>query len=330
MSLLNIIPLAIFGLCILAALGISFSWVWARLYCKPKRRAPAKMPSDYNLPFEAVSLYSHNAPLHGWFIPITSGSFRHPTIILAHGWSNNSNQMLPVARMLNGAGFAVFLYDARGHGASGEDGPITIAKFVEDIRAAVDYVWSRSDVDTRRVGLIGHSMGGSAAILAASDDPRIRVVVSSSAFADPLALTWGFLRAMHIPRVPFLWLVSHFIERWLCNTMSDMAPQNRIGRIQAPMLLIHGGSDQYIPPANMETLYARAHPEKAEHWLIPGRGHSDIIRDSRYGSRIIEFLNAHLSQDHTATPSNEPAFQIFSTNAPATATLLKNPSLSRG
>jgi fermentation-respiration switch protein FrsA (DUF1100 family) len=295
MSLVDYLTMAMFGVGAIAILSVGFSWVFARLYCKPKRRSLTQTSADYSLPFESVAFSSHGVRLEGWFIPASAASALHPTIIVAHGWSNNKAQMLPLARALHKAGLGVLLYDARGHGASGDDGPITILKIAEDLIAAVDYLEGRPDVDAKRLGAVGHSLGGAGAILAASIEPRIRVLVSTSAFADPVTLTWGFIRALHIPRWPFLWLVCRFIERWLGAAMSDLAPQNRIGQITVPVLLIHGESDRYIPPDNMEILYERAQHEKVQHWLIPGRGHSDIIRDPRYGLQIVEFLREHLS-----------------------------------
>jgi fermentation-respiration switch protein FrsA (DUF1100 family) len=302
-SFVDYLAKAALGVGALAALSIGFSWVFARLYCKPKRRSPARTPADYSLPFESVAFSSHGVRLEGWFIPASANPAPRPTIIVAHGWSNNKAQMLPLASALHQAGLGVLLYDARGHGDSGDDGPITILKIAEDLIAAVDYLEGRPDVDATRLGAVGHSLGGAGAVLAASIEPRIRVLVSTSAFADPVALTWGFMRALHIPRWPFLWLVCRFIERWLGTTMADVAPRNRIGQVAAPLLLIHGESDQFIPSSNMEILYKRARREQAQRWLIPGRGHSDIIRDPRYGLQIIEFLREHLSLEQAATPA---------------------------
>lgn len=170
-----------------------------------------------------------------------------------------------------------------------------LSKFAEDLIAAIDYLEGRPEVDMTRLGVVGHSMGGSGTILTASSEPRIRALVSSSAFADPVALTRDVMRARHIPRWPFLWLVCRFIERWLGTTMADIAPQNRIGQITVPVLLIHGDSDQFIPPSNMEALFARAHQEHTQSWLVPGRRHSDVILDPGYSPRVIEFLRKHLS-----------------------------------
>ena len=200
-SLVDYLTIAMFGAGTLAALSIGFAWVFARLYCKPKRRLPTKTPANYGLPFVPVTFRSHDVPLQGWFIPLDGNSVSPPTIILAHGWSNNAAQMLPVACALHQAGFGVLLYDARGHGGSGGDGPITILKMAEDLIAAVDYLAGRPDVDMTRLGAVGHSLGGGSVILAASIELRIRAVVSTSAFADPVALTWGFHARATYPAV---------------------------------------------------------------------------------------------------------------------------------
>ncbi len=283
-----------FGVGAFIALSVAFSWIFARLYCRPKRRLPTKSPADHGLTFESITFHSHGVPLQGWFIPFEGNPVSHATIVVTHGWSHSASQMLPLAPLLHEAGFAVLLYNARGHGNSGDDGPITILKFAEDLMAAVDYLRGRADVDATCLGAVGHSLGGASAIVAASVEPNIRVVVSSSAFADPMTLTRDFMRALHIPRWPFQWLVSRFIERWLGTTMADIAPRNRIRRATVPILLIHGDSDQFIPPSNMETLYERAPQEHVQCRLIPGRGHSDVIRDSSFGPQVVEFLTEHL------------------------------------
>ncbi len=306
MSLTGYLAIAALGLGVIVALIVGFSWLFARHYCQPRRRLPTKTPADYDLPYEPVTFTSQEVLLKGWFIPANGNPAPQPTIIVAHGWSRNAARMLPVARLLHDAGFGVLLYDVRGHGASGDGGPMTLLKFAEDIIAAVDYLGGRPEVDMTRLGVVGHSMGGASAIVAASTESRIRVLVSSSAFADPVALTRRFVRAHHIPipRWPFLWLAFHFIERWLGTTIADIAPKNRIGRIKVPLLLIHGDSDQLVPSSDMEALYARARPELARRWLAPGRRHSDVLTDPEYGSRVIGFLDEHLSFDQAGIPAD--------------------------
>ena len=176
------------------------------------------------------------------------------TIIVAHGWSHSAAKLLSIARRLREAGFAVFLYDTRGHGASGDDGFISIGKFAEDLIASVDYLEGRPDVDATRIGVVGHSMGGAGAILAASMEPRIRALVSTSAFADPVTVSARALRYLRIPRWPFLWLVCRGWEYWLGVTGDEVAPQNRIADVKVPVLLMYRDTDRSVPPSDMRTL----------------------------------------------------------------------------
>ncbi len=175
MSLTNFLTITAFGLGIVAAIIVGCSWLFARLYTKPKRRPRIETPDDHSLPFESITFKSHGKILNGWFIPPDGNPAPRPAIIAAHGWSNNASQMLPVARQLHEAEFGVLLYDARGHGTSDNDGPMTILKFTEDLIAGIDYLQERLDVDMTRLGVVGHSIGEASAILAASSgSPKLQ------------------------------------------------------------------------------------------------------------------------------------------------------------
>lgn len=290
-SFLNVIIIAI---AIAATLYIAFAWVLARLWCRPKRLPVTKSPADFDMAFQAIQFFSRGTLVNGWFIPAKPSGSQAPVIVLAHGWCKNAVEMLPLAQLLHQRGFALLLYDARGHGASGENGPITILKLAEDILASIDYLGTRSDIDKKRLGVLGRSIGGSAAILAASLDPRIRAIVSCSAFADPKSLTKDFLKMKHIPADLFAPVVFRFIEVWLGTKLENVAPQNCIGKINAPLLLIHGETDRYIRPSNMEALYTRSPHQYTERLLIPQRGHSDILRDPKCRQEIGLFFDRHL------------------------------------
>lgn len=290
----TLLAIVITGVGAAGILIVALSWLIARWWCKPRQRLASKTPAEYRLPFEPVEFSSAGVPVRGWFIPAEFHA-PSPAVVLAHGWSSNAGEMLPLSILLREAGIAVLLYDTRGHGASGKDGPITIRKFAEDILAAIEYLATRFDVDPKRLGVLGRSIGGGGAILAASSDSRVRAVASCSTFADPEELTRDYLDHMHITSKPFQWLVCRFIERWLGARMADMAPKNRIGRITAPLMLIHGDSDGFIAPSNMEVLYAEAPRGRTERLSVPGRGHSDVMNDGACIREIVGFFREHLA-----------------------------------
>lgn len=79
-----------------------------------------------------------------------------------------------LADALANAGFVVLRYDKRGVGQSG--GRIesaTLTDYAEDARAAVHFLNDRKDVDPRRIALVGHSEGGSLALIVASKEKRV-------------------------------------------------------------------------------------------------------------------------------------------------------------
>ena len=106
--------------------------------------------------------------------------------------------------------------------------------------------WLRERDDVTTIGVAGHSVGGGAAILAASRDPEIAAIVSMSAFAHPREMMANQLRLDRLPgRVAegMLWP----IEKLIGHQFDDFAPLRRIGEVGCPVLIVHGDADKVIP-----------------------------------------------------------------------------------
>lgn len=85
---------------------------------------------------------------------------------------------LVLADALTRRGVAVLRVDDRG--AGGSTGPVvtaTSADFAIDAGASVAFLGGRSDIAANRIGLIGHSEGGTIAPLVAGADPRVAFIV---------------------------------------------------------------------------------------------------------------------------------------------------------
>lgn len=91
----------------------------------------------------------------------------------------NHRPFLILSDYLTRHGIAVLRYDDRGYaesegtreGANSED-------FATDVEAAISYLRSRPDINTQKIGLIGHSEGGFIAPIVASKDKNISFIVS--------------------------------------------------------------------------------------------------------------------------------------------------------
>lgn len=127
-------------------------------------------------------------------LTVPPGTQRFPAIVIIAGSGPNDRNeeiaghkpALVLADALTRRGYAVLRYDKRGVAKStGDDSSATTLDFASDVTAALAYLRSRPDVDGARVGLIGHSEGGTIAAIVAAKDPSLAFVVMMAGFALP-------------------------------------------------------------------------------------------------------------------------------------------------
>ncbi len=194
--------------------------------------------------------------LFAWLIP-APGPGASPALVVLHGWGGNAETMLPLAAPLHWAGYTLLFLDARSHGRSEPDSFSSLPRFAEDIEHAVDWLKCQPGVDATRVGVVGHSVGAAAAMLAASRRDDLAVVVSVAAFAHPHAVMRRLLAAWRVPYIPFGWYVLRYVQYAIGYRFDDIAPINTIGRLHCPVLLVHGTEDTMVPVADARALHAR-------------------------------------------------------------------------
>ena len=117
-------------------------------------------------------------------IPKKTGKFPAVVLITGSGQQDrdetifNHKPFLVIADYLTRNGVAVLRYDDRGAGKStGNFSSATTEDFATDALAAVQYLKSREEVDSKKIGLIGHSEGGMIAPMAAVNSSDISFIV---------------------------------------------------------------------------------------------------------------------------------------------------------
>jgi len=101
-------------------------------------------------------------------------------VVFAHGTGSSkaSPRNREIAERLLDHGIASFLFDFTGHGESdGIPEQSTQDQQFDDLISAIDFVSSQTFVETRFVGVNGSSTGGTVAVRAAAEDPRVQVMV---------------------------------------------------------------------------------------------------------------------------------------------------------
>lgn len=240
-----------------------------------------------DLPVEAVSFESGSGSrLSGWFL---RGQPHRGGVVLMHGIRANRLEMLGRARMLHGNGFSVLLFDFQAHGES--PGQYLTFGFFElrDARAAFDFL--RQRLPGERVGIVGMSLGGAAAILSErpleADAMVLEAVFGSfdEALDNRLAMQFGFLGPWLSP------FLKYQVKPRLGFDPDILRPAETIAKVHAPLLLIAGDADQHASLGEMKRIYATANEPK-ELWIVAGARHVDFHRfvPEEYQRRVLGFL----------------------------------------
>jgi pimeloyl-ACP methyl ester carboxylesterase len=225
--------------------------------------------------------------LFGWFIPAGVGS---PALVVMHGWGGNAEMMLPLARPLHAAGYSLLLLDARCHGQSDGDSFASLPRFAEDIEAGLAWLAVQPELDPQRLGIVGHSVGAGAALLAASRRDDVRAVVSLAAFAHPASMMRRWLKSLHIPFWPLGAYILAYVQRVIGHRFDAIAPCNTIARVACPVLIVHGLADETVPVTEAQQIHAARNSDAVELLLVPG-SHDDYGDIGRQIGAVSDFLD---------------------------------------
>jgi pimeloyl-ACP methyl ester carboxylesterase len=258
----------------------------------PRPERGTRTPADVGLAAEDVILRSEDGTrLAAWYVPSRNGA----AIVLLHGSGSTRDDLLDHAAMLARHGYGVLLLDARGHGGSAGE-PMELGWGGErDVRAAVDHLVARIDVDPERIGVLGQSMGGEVALTAAAADGRIRAVVSEG--AEVVTIADAAERPETVggwPSIPILW-----VETIVADLLSDASPPPAHSASVAaiaprPVLLIAGES---AAEAASNRFFAETGGPTVDLWVLPDTPHVSGLRvhPAEYEQRVVAFFDAALA-----------------------------------
>jgi fermentation-respiration switch protein FrsA (DUF1100 family) len=278
--------LVLSGAALLAAAVIGVGMLLSR----PARAAVGLPPPGLHAENVAIPTAS-GATLRGWFVVGQPGG---GAVVLMHGVRSNRLSMIRRARLLNTAGFSVFLFDFQAHGES-TGARITFGHLeAMDADAAVAFV--RHRVPAERVGAIGTSLGGAAALLGPEPLP-VDALVLESVYPDIEAATANRIRNALGPILgavlapPLTWLFEWLLPPVLGINPAELRPIDHIAQARAPVLVASGTRDQHTTIAEATALFDRA-PNPKVFWAVADAGHVDLesYAPEEYRGRVLPFL----------------------------------------
>jgi uncharacterized protein len=237
-------------------------------------------------------------------VPGGGAGERWPVVVFVHGFTSNRIEVpsfVRMSRLLESNGIASVRFDLSGHGESdGDFFDVTITGEIAETKAVVRAVRSMDFVDPERVALVGMSMGGVVAGIAAAELPGIRALcLWSPAAVAPFDVRDGHIQgrslAAEFERQGYFDASGHRMSPALARDIAQLDVYGRSARYTGPVRIIHGDADEIAP-----VLYARRYLDHytgaAELEVVPDADHgwSTVPHRTRLHRSTLEFLDSHL------------------------------------
>jgi len=173
-----------------------------------------------------------------WYAPPQRG---RPLVLYFHGNAGSLRYRADRFRALTGDGTGLVALSYRGYG--GSSGSPSEAGLIADGQAA--YAFAVARVPAERIVVFGESLGTGVAVALAATEPIGRLVLEApfTSAVDVAARAYWFLPVRFLMKDPF---------------HSD----RRIGKVTAPLLVLHGERDHVVPIALGERLFSLANEPK--------------------------------------------------------------------
>jgi uncharacterized protein len=240
-----------------------------KLLYRPRRTRPVLNDLALLGVCEVKLVTADGLTLNSWYLPPEAG---RPVIAYFHGNGGNIGFRDERLRRFAQQGYGVLLAEYRGYG--GNPGRPCERGLFADGEAALDFLGD-CGIGCDRLVLWGESLGSGVAVHLATTR-NIAALVLEAPFTSVAAAA-----QRHYPFVPAIWMVR---DRF--NSLS------RIGRVSAPLLILHGERDRVVPVRHGRALLAAATAPK-EGWFPPDASHETLAQFG--GLEIaIEFIERRL------------------------------------
>jgi uncharacterized protein len=221
----------------------------------------------HQIPVRDISFFNQRGYLLSGWIAIYSR--QAPVIILNHGTPGNRVDMLQRAAFLFKHKYTVMLFDFQSYGHS--QGIMSTLGMVEseDILAAISFLHVYPDTANNKIGVLGLSMGATAAVLAASRTTDILALVAESCPVDATRVPGD------VPNDQVRAADRKVVEEAYGVDITQARPIDFVHKLagHTAIFFINGDRDEETPLAGMEALYQRAGNSK-QAWVVPGAAHA--------------------------------------------------------
>ena len=253
------------------------AWLALRLFTTPRARAVSAQDAEFlaGASGRRLATASGDVQLYQW-----PGA--GPAVLVVHGWISHAARMREVIQALSARGLRVIAFDAPAHGRS--------AARQLDLQGYREALSAVGSACAPIAAVLAHSFGAITAVSWLADDPAgasLRAAVLVGLPRDVGFLFESFTQAMSLsPRIIRRMRVR-FRARYGYDPQ-DYCAARLAKRIRVPVLLVHGGDDEFVPPAHSEEVALAL--ADARLLVLSGLNHSGPLRDAVTVQLMADFI----------------------------------------
>ena len=228
-------------------------------------------------PFEAVQIPYDGHQLQAHFYGVRGAAGQKSPVVYYY---QGADGILLTGSRNAGAdytarGISYLIVDGPGHGGTLRLDKVYMPPDTERVvKAVVDYLVTRSDVDANRIGIYGQSLGGYSAPRAVTVEKRVKAVATGSGSFSALADLFDYYPTIQ-DRVR--WLIGAKDLTSARKQLAEYTLEGRVKQITCPMLIGYSEDDRVMDPRGALKLYEQATNSKSE--MIAGFGHTAVPLD---------------------------------------------------
>lgn len=236
-----------------------------------------------------------------YYVPKNAGGERLPAIVVFHGGPEEQERprFLPIYQYFVNRGYAVLAPNIRGSAGFGKqyihmDDYKKRQDAILDGVAAADFLKTQSNIDPRKIAVMGSSYGGFMTLAEATMHPELWAaavdIVGISSWSTYFINTGPWRRASRAAEYGDPEKDPEF--------MASISPINYADRIQAPLFVIAGANDPRVPKTEADQIVAKvkARGVPVEYLSFPDEGHGLAKRANRIKgyTAIADFLDRYV------------------------------------
>ncbi len=239
-------------------------------------------------PGERVAIPYFEHKLYG-ILRKPEGAVRPPVVIFCVGLDSTKEEFDVYENVYLARGMATLAFDGPGQGEAEYDIPIR-GDYEVPVKAVVDFIETRTDLDASRSAVLGVSLGGYYAARAAAFEKRLKACVSLS---GPFSWVETFDKRNELSREAFR-VRSHAKTMEQAREVAKTLTLEGVARnITCPLYVVGGELDHLTPPHNAERIAAEASGPKILQ-VVKGGNHVVNNRRYMYQTQCADWLAAQL------------------------------------